>query len=89
MSDKMIGNKTVQYSVNVEQDGKWVPLMNTSTVQLPSWEKQADAIKGAGIMGELNMPSGFGFAAARTYAFFGMRCRAPVRDTFCVDEATG
>lgn len=59
-----IGNKTIQYSVAAESKGKMAPLMNTTSVQLPTWEKQTDAIKGAGIMGETNIPSPFGFAAA-------------------------
>lgn len=60
----MLGNKTVQYSVSADLWGKMQKVMDTTSVQLPSWEKLTDTIKGAGIMGELNMPSPFGLSAA-------------------------
>ncbi len=59
----MINNKVIQYSVAFESAGKMIPLMDTTSVQLPSIEFGADAIKGAGILGEVEIPSLFAMAA--------------------------
>ncbi len=54
-----MGNKIVNYSVYVRQDGRANKIGDTNTVQLPSIEMLTDTIKGAGIMGELDWPSYF------------------------------
>lgn len=51
------GNKIVNYSVYIRQDGKAKKIGDTTSVQLPSIEMLTDIIKGAGIMGELDWPS--------------------------------
>jgi uncharacterized protein len=66
MNKTTIGNKTIQYSVSAKVGGKMVKVMDTTSVQLPSWERQSDTIKGAGIMGEVDMPTAYGYSAAST-----------------------
>lgn len=52
-----IANKTVNYSVYVRENGKSSKINDTTGVQLPSIEFLTDTIKGAGIMGEVDLPS--------------------------------
>lgn len=52
-----MGNKVVNYSVYVRQNGRAVRIGDTTSVQLPSIEMLTDTIKGAGIMGEIDWPS--------------------------------
>lgn len=49
--------KTVNYSLYRKQGGRMKPVADTTSLQLPSLEYQSDSMKGAGIMGEVDMPS--------------------------------
>lgn len=51
------GSKTVNYSIYHKQNNRMVALGDTTSLQLPSIEYQSDSMKGAGIMGEIDMPS--------------------------------
>lgn len=52
-----IANKTINYSLRAEDaTGKLQLIDNSADLQLPSIEKMTDTIKGAGIMGEIDMP---------------------------------
>lgn len=51
------GSKTVNYNLYHKQNGKMKLLGDTTSLQLPSLEYQSDSMKGAGIMGEMDMPS--------------------------------
>lgn len=50
-----IGNKAINYSVYITKR----KIGDTSSVQLPSVEFMTDTIKGAGIIGEIDLPSPF------------------------------
>lgn len=51
-------NKTVQFKLKAtDLDGSLVQVDDATDLQLPSIEKLTDTIKGAGIMGEVDMPS--------------------------------
>lgn len=51
-------NKTIQYKVKGDdQNGKMVEISDTADVQLPDIEKMTDTVKGAGILGEIDMPT--------------------------------
>lgn len=64
---KMI-NKVITYEVKVkDESGKYELLDNTSDLQLPSIEKLSDTLKGAGILGEVDMPT-FGQLASMIFA---------------------
>lgn len=52
-----LSNKTIQYSVYGKIDDAMKQLANLTSVQLPSIENLTDTIKGAGIMGEIDLPS--------------------------------
>jgi len=53
-----IMNKTVQYRLKAtDQNGNLVVIDDSSDLQLPSIEKMTDTISGAGIMGEIDMPT--------------------------------
>jgi hypothetical protein len=62
-----ITNKTVQYKLKAtDQSGNLVLIDDSSDLQLPSIEKLTDTIKGAGIMGEVDMPT-FGQIGSMTF----------------------
>ena len=51
-------NKTIAYEVNAKNEaGKYELIDNTTDVQLPSIEKLTDTLKGAGILGEVDLPT--------------------------------
>ncbi|AOZ91628.1 phage major tail tube protein [Paenibacillus crassostreae] len=53
-----ITNKTIQYKLKAtDTTGNLVVIDDNSDLQLPSIEKLTDTIKGAGIMGEIDMPT--------------------------------
>lgn len=52
-----IGNKVVNYSIYVRDEGKTSKIADTTSVQLPSIEYLTDTIKGAGILGEIDWPT--------------------------------
>jgi len=52
-----IANKTIDYRIAAEFDGREKHLANTTEVSLPDIEPLSDSIKGAGIMGEIDWPS--------------------------------
>lgn len=63
-----IANKTVQYKLKAtDQNGRLMLIDDSSDLQLPSIEKLSDTIKGAGIMGEIDMPT-FGQIGSMTFA---------------------
>lgn len=51
------GNKTVQYAVYNRKSGTAKFVQDTTTVKRPSLEYLSDTISGAGILGEIEMPS--------------------------------
>lgn len=98
----MIGNKVIQYSVGFESNKKMLKLMDTTSVQLPSIEFGADSVKGAGILGEAEIPSMHAMSAMTTsiagrvdskhYAAIGLPIRRKYEVRWIVDEynqATG
>lgn len=50
-------NKTIEYRIQAEIDGRDKYIANTTDVSLPDIEPMTDTIKGAGIMGEIDWPS--------------------------------
>lgn len=51
-------NKTVQYRLKAsDQNGRMEVIDDSADISLPSIEKLTDTIKGAGIMGEIDMPT--------------------------------
>ncbi len=54
---KEIKNKTIDFSVYSRDGGTAVKIGNTTDITLPSIEKITDTIKGAGILGEIDMPT--------------------------------
>ncbi len=61
-----ITNKTVNYKLKAtNSDGKLEVIDDSADIQLPSIEKLTDTIKGAGILGEVDLPS-FGQIASMT-----------------------
>lgn len=50
-------NKTVNYNIYGKITGKMKLIGETTNCQLPSLDYQTDSLKGAGIMGEIDMPS--------------------------------
>jgi phage tail tube protein FII len=50
-------NKTINYSVYARENSKPHFINDTTSLQLPSIENLTDTIKGAGIMGEIDMPA--------------------------------
>lgn len=62
-----ITNKTIQYRLKAtDPSGKMTQIDDSSDLQLPSIEKLTDTLKGAGIMGEIDMPS-FGQLGSMTF----------------------
>ena len=51
------GNKTLQYAVYDRTEGRAQFVQDTTTVTRPSIELLTDTIKGAGILGEIDMPA--------------------------------
>lgn len=51
------GNKTIQYAVYSRNNGKAEFIEDTTTVTRPNMEMLTDTIKGAGILGEIDMPA--------------------------------
>lgn len=51
-----IGNKVINYSVYVRKEGRPYKVGDTTEIQLPSIEMLTDSIKGAGIVGEVDLP---------------------------------
>lgn len=63
-----IANKTVQYKLKAtDVNNRLILIDDSSDLQLPSIEKLTDTIKGAGIMGEIDMPT-FGQVGSMTFA---------------------
>lgn len=54
---KEIKNKTIDFSVYDRSNGSADKIGNTTDITLPSIEKITDTIKGAGIIGEIDMPT--------------------------------
>ncbi|MHC1683685.1 MAG: phage major tail tube protein [Clostridiaceae bacterium] len=52
-----VGNKVISYSVYVRVSNKAIKINDTTSVELPSLEFLTDSIKGAGILGEVDLPS--------------------------------
>lgn len=62
-----ITNKTIQYKLKATNGaGNLEVVDDSSDLQLPSIEKLADTLKGAGIMGEINLPT-FGQIGPMTF----------------------
>lgn len=62
-----ITNKTIQYRLKATNpSGQMTQIDDSSDLQLPSIEKLTDTLKGAGIMGEIDMPS-FGQLGSMTF----------------------
>jgi P2 family phage contractile tail tube protein len=62
-----IANKTVNYSIYGRINSRMKYLNDTTSCQLPSIETQTDSIKGAGILGEIDMPS-YGQIGSMTFS---------------------
>ena len=52
-----ISNKTINYSVYVNNDGRVSKIDDTTEVKLPEVEMLSDTIKGSGILGEVDFPT--------------------------------
>jgi len=50
-------NKTIQYSIYDRKNGKSEFIADTTSLKRPSIETLSDTIKGAGIMGEIDLPT--------------------------------
>lgn len=50
-------NKTIQYAIYNRKNGKADFITDTSSLKRPSIEAMTDTIKGAGIMGEIDLPT--------------------------------
>jgi uncharacterized protein len=62
-----IQNKTIQFRLKAtDQNGQLQMIDDAADLQLPSIEKLTDTIKGAGILGEIDMPS-FGQIGSMTF----------------------
>jgi P2 family phage contractile tail tube protein len=62
-----ISNKTIQYKLKAtDTNGKLIQIDDSADLQLPSIEKLTDTVKGAGIMGEVDMPT-FGQIGSMTF----------------------
>ncbi|MEO3948039.1 phage major tail tube protein [Gorillibacterium sp. CAU 1737] len=60
-------NKTIDYKLKAtDTSGKLVVIDDSSDLQLPSIEKLTDTLKGAGIMGEIDLPT-FGQVGSMTF----------------------
>ena len=53
----MITNKTINYAIYDRSEGKPTKVADTTSVKLPDFEYLTETVKGAGIMGEIDMPS--------------------------------
>jgi P2 family phage contractile tail tube protein len=53
----ILGNKVIQYSVYDRTSGKAEFICDTSSYKRPSLETLTDTVKGAGIMGEIDLPT--------------------------------
>ena len=53
----ILGNKTIQYAIYDRSPGRPDYICDTSSYKRPSLENLTDTIKGAGILGEIDMPS--------------------------------
>lgn len=53
----MITNKTINYAIYDRSAGKPTKVADTTSVKLPDLEYLTETVKGAGIMGEIDMPS--------------------------------
>ena len=53
----MIGNKTIQHAVYGKINGKRTYIEDTTSVSRPSLEFMTETLSGAGIMGEIELPS--------------------------------
>jgi uncharacterized protein len=63
-----IVNKTIDYKFRASNPSdKLVLIDNSADLQLPSIEKMTDTIKGAGILGEIDMPT-FGQISSMTFS---------------------
>lgn len=63
-----IANKTITYQLSAKNEAsKYELIDNSADLQLPSIEKMTDTIKGAGILGEVDMPT-FGQIASMVFA---------------------
>lgn len=63
-----ISNKTIDYKLKADnQDGAMQVIDDSADLQLPSIEKLTDTIKGAGILGEIDLPV-YGQVASMTFA---------------------
>jgi P2 family phage contractile tail tube protein len=51
------GNKTIQYSIYDRSSGKAEFIADTNNVKRPSFEYMTETLKGAGILGEIDMPT--------------------------------
>lgn len=62
-----IGNKVINYSIYAKINGSMKYINDTTNCQLPSIEMQTDSIKGAGILGEIDMPT-YGQIGSMTFS---------------------
>lgn len=53
----LMGNKTVQYAIYDRTNGRPDFICDTSSYKRPSIEMLTDSVKGAGIMGEIDLPT--------------------------------
>ena len=53
----ILGNKTIQYSIYDRTNGRPEYVGDTSSYKRPSLEMLTDTIKGAGILGEIDLPT--------------------------------
>jgi P2 family phage contractile tail tube protein len=53
----IIGNKTIQYAIYDRSNGRPEFVMDTTSYKRPSLEMLTDTQKGAGIMGEIDLPT--------------------------------
>jgi uncharacterized protein len=58
-----ISNKTIDYKLKAtDENGKLQLIDDSADMQLPSVERQSDTLKGAGILGEVDLP-GYGISS--------------------------
>lgn len=76
------GNKTIQYSIyNRGNGGKAEFITDTTSIKRPSLEVMTDTVKGAGITGEIDLPT-FGQLSAMEYEISFKRTNEKAVDLF-------
>jgi len=88
-----LANKTIDYRVYAEIDNRDRMITNTTDVTLPEIEMKSDTLSGAGILGELDLPS-MAQVNAMSFSFSGRsfdkdsaKLAAPIARKFTVRSA--